>query len=632
MSLKDIWQPRQQLKFLESAQPLLEHGQMKEKLNIIESGNEPNVGIMLKNSLIDVLQMKKTEKMTKRNIESDSSMQESQPEIRRMTCNDKYLTSEQDTLIMSLLQILDQDLTSKEKVLKPFWTTQSKEVSKNLWLPIKTGCVDLDSSCSNTLFPPTLKGKSWFSTTLKVPQNKKSAKTSSAFLQFLEQELTDFESINHKLKKNGKIKKQKNLKTIKIRLLPTTKQKRKLRDWFGLSRWYYNRTIDLARQIVNENNNRGIPLVSTIINRKGEERTVSKFGFQSMRNEMRRTSFEHKRVNGTSITFIETLNPNNKKFTIPDWCKSDVCPRIIASTIKDFTDALSTQKKLVKEGIRSHFTMSYRTKKHDQQSIGIEKTCFGYDNRFLPSYFDKLKIAPIWLNNKRVSFKSLNISTDCRLTYDKVNDSYYFNIPIEVTENSDIQGKKPVIALDPGIRTFQTGFSLDEVVEFGMNTGKDIFYYQKQINSLYSSYSKASSKRKKRILLRVIRRKYLRIRNMITDLHWKTISFIVKRYNNVIIPEFRTQQIQKGLPKSQKFLLSTLSHFRFRERLKWKCSLNNVKFCLTTEEYTSKTCTVYGTLNNVGSSKHYSCSKCGTEIDRDYNGARNILIKTLSSK
>jgi transposase len=51
------------------------------------------------------------------------------------------------------------------------------------------------------------------------------------------------------------------------------------------------------------------------------------------------------------------------------------------------------------------------------------------------------------------------------------------------------------------------------------------------------------------------------------------------------------------------------------------------------EEYTTKTCSLCGHLNdNVGSSKVYSCRRetCAYKCDRDINGSRNILIKGLT--
>ena len=51
----------------------------------------------------------------------------------------------------------------------------------------------------------------------------------------------------------------------------------------------------------------------------------------------------------------------------------------------------------------------------------------------------------------------------------------------------------------------------------------------------------------------------------------------------------------------------------------------------TTEEYTSKTCSVCGYLKlNLGGNKVFKCDRCQAIIDRDINGARNILIKYLT--
>lgn len=46
------------------------------------------------------------------------------------------------------------------------------------------------------------------------------------------------------------------------------------------------------------------------------------------------------------------------------------------------------------------------------------------------------------------------------------------------------------------------------------------------------------------------------------------------------------------------------------------------------ESYTSKTCGRCGNLNNkLGGNKIYKCTNCNLVIDRDINGARNILLK-----
>lgn len=47
------------------------------------------------------------------------------------------------------------------------------------------------------------------------------------------------------------------------------------------------------------------------------------------------------------------------------------------------------------------------------------------------------------------------------------------------------------------------------------------------------------------------------------------------------------------------------------------------------EAYTSKTCSYCGRIQNIGS-KHRLICKCGVNVDRDFNGARGIFLKTFS--
>ena len=50
-----------------------------------------------------------------------------------------------------------------------------------------------------------------------------------------------------------------------------------------------------------------------------------------------------------------------------------------------------------------------------------------------------------------------------------------------------------------------------------------------------------------------------------------------------------------------------------------------------TEEYTSKTCGRCGFLHNkIGSRRNFVCPKCKVCINRDVNGARNVLLKYKS--
>ena len=73
----------------------------------------------------------------------------------------------------------------------------------------------------------------------------------------------------------------------------------------------------------------------------------------------------------------------------------------------------------------------------------------------------------------------------------------------------------------------------------------------------------------------------------------------------------------------------TLSHYLFRQRLINKSEeFTNCLIEIVDESYTSKTCGKCGNINkDLGNNKIFSCPSCKLVMDRDCNGARNILIK-----
>ena len=77
--------------------------------------------------------------------------------------------------------------------------------------------------------------------------------------------------------------------------------------------------------------------------------------------------------------------------------------------------------------------------------------------------------------------------------------------------------------------------------------------------------------------------------------------------------------------------MATLAHCSFHDRLTMKAEqLRGASVHEVEEDYSSKTCSSRGNLkDDLGSAKVYSCIKCASVFDRDFNAAKNIMLKYI---
>ena len=149
---------------------------------------------------------------------------------------------------------------------------------------------------------------------------------------------------------------------------------------------------------------------------------------------------------------------------------------------------------------------------------------------------------------------------------------------------------------------------------------------------MISQISKEKDKKKKSNLKRSIYNTKFKIKNLVDELHWKVIRFLTSKFKVIIFPPFNvSEMIKKSKRKISKKVVRSMYCFRFfefKERLKMKCDEYGLTFIESSEAYTSKTNSFTGKLiENLGSKESFVYDNI--LIDRDINGARNILIRAM---
>jgi putative transposase len=185
-----------------------------------------------------------------------------------------------------------------------------------------------------------------------------------------------------------------------------------------------------------------------------------------------------------------------------------------------------------------------------------------------------------------------------------------------------------------------TGYDADgQLFEWGKNDMSRIFRLCFAVDKLQSRWSQADIRHRKRYRLkRVAHRLRLRIRNLVDDLHKRLAKWLCTSYRSILLPEFRTSQmVKRGRRKIRSQTaraMCTWAHYRFRERLLNKSRLYDwCQVIVVNEAYTTKTCGGCGWIHrSIGGSKTFKCNQCHIVLDRDANGARNILLRYLTEK
>jgi putative transposase len=126
------------------------------------------------------------------------------------------------------------------------------------------------------------------------------------------------------------------------------------------------------------------------------------------------------------------------------------------------------------------------------------------------------------------------------------------------------------------------------------------------------------------------------IKNKVDELHWKTINYLTKNYDTILIGNLKIQGVISSdsmKDRMTKLVGQSMCFYKFKQRLENKCKLKGIKYKEIDESYTSKICSACGNKNDkLKNDRVYKCKGCKMIMDRDINGARGIYIKIHAKK
>lgn len=302
---------------------------------------------------------------------------------------------------------------------------------------------------------------------------------------------------------------------------------------------------------------------------------------------------------------------------LPEFCKS-VPYQIKSIAIKDACKAVSNAKKKYKDkgGISK---MRFRSRKDPVQSCYIPKSAVSSKGIYHTILGE-------------LSFKESLPEKfgDCRLVF--AYGDYYLTVP-EDTPRQFTENQGRVVALDPGVRTFQTFFSENSFGWIGEQANIKVQKLCFKLDALISKLSKAKCRQKKQMKLAASRLRG-KIKNLVDELHKKTARFLVDNFDVILLPTFETSQMslkakRRIKSKSVRQML-TLSHYKFKQFLKHKAFENSKVVLDVNEAYTSKTVSWTGeSVTNLGGATAIKSKLTLASMNRDLNGARGIFLRAV---
>ncbi|MEN8216383.1 MAG: transposase [Pseudomonadota bacterium] len=348
----------------------------------------------------------------------------------------------------------------------------------------------------------------------------------------------------------------------------------------------------------------------------------------------------YRRAYNLTIEFLKKGRKPSGEFRtqICDWCKLECEEHDItynSNLIQSaYRKACDTRTAVIKKRVKGEKAeMSFMSRNAPQQYFVV------------PRLSPKKQIFPRILKGCKwtESVPSEAIGKTVIVTY--ANGQWFASVNLDQSVEPTKTQALSIVALDPGVRTFQTAFSGKDAVSYGEGFVNDrLVPLMLELDALLSARDKLhcedKSKQWVKDRLKNLNRRIAKVRarqqNLVDDLHRRVAYDLVSNQDVILLPTFETKQMVKKSNETRKRFLRRktvrgmlgLAHYRFKQTLKWMAKKYGKTVIDVNESYTSKTLWDGSILKNLGGKS--SILFQGKRVNRDIHGAINILIRFLT--
>ena len=390
------------------------------------------------------------------------------------------------------------------------------------------------------------------------------------------------------------------IRTFKVEIKPTAKQREQFAKAFGTRRWCWNWALDTYEKTLKES-----------------DKFLTSYDLDPMLNELRRTQPEQYGWIGEVNTMVKSESLKDFGLSVKSWCKLLKKARRAPTEV----DANKGKPKFKKKGFCQE---SFRLFKKDPYTFKIISN--NHFNTTWTRAYGRMSIK----TTENISFlkdadiKTMTITTHCGkyfmcLTYEKANRK------IKRPENNT------VIGCDLGIKHEVAIFDGEDAKIFDLPSS--IEHYERNYDSrnrkLSSKQYGSKSYLKQKQLCDKASAKQVNIRK---DFLHKLTTYLVRNYHKIILDDFSF----KGYVAKQVTEHHSARHayrvapYMLKEMFAYKSELYSNEICFVTKGTpTTQTCSCCGNVLKGDkklplSQRTYECKICGSKIDRDVNSAINV--------